>query len=783
MIDRRETPSLLGYDFGYLANWLDNGLRYRYPGDDQTFEEISIWDIVTSWPTISSFSGTVSGKNFQQSTMSTFTIKNTNIILHKPSVTATTGFECDGKTNVAFSPTAEYEGFLNIGTHTSVSIKGDKVKQGRPNMNGHTNCAFGSSLYATTGFECDGKTNVAFSADVNYNINFRMDGSTACQFTGNAEFPGLFNIGGETMMSTDYRWTGAGLFDCTGHTSMAITAAQYYAGFFAWTGHTAVAITAHQVYAGFIFLDGIGSCNFSNTHRTRNVTIDINGHTNCTFETADQILGFIHMDGHTNWNLNTSLLPFIEIVCTGVGDLFIAAQKGVFQGFPALGHTNMHIGANARFGGLLQWFTGIGGDMRVRAHREITIGFECTGDTTFTIETATDQFGTVFFLPDSELVSIGSYVYNDTASVTSTSVLSLTSKEIVLGPQYLFGTIINQTLFGSPDFGPTFSSFFTTSGIKSTSQGGPNFLGCMETMFAFGFNRSMETITEQPLFDNTRLEWIRIPLFVSDVIDNTQISNSIGFSLSGVSAIGGDGVLGTEQDEYVTFSVLTHALLTQEVMEILATGNPPVRMSAINYEMLWIPDSHCRNTQTVEEVLYLANLAAIEQEATECLAGGDGGEALIDQVALEMIYSIKAFVVATMATLEALQGPGNPDVLSTLTTMEVLTLNQIVFFCTAYIQQVAVAAVGNANPHALVESVVVEQIFGGASKALVESVVAEALGNGNSNADIQQVAIAELNNSTTTPVSVEQIAVEFLVRPEFDGTVGALVNNPHYHFG
>ena len=41
--------------------------------------------------------------------------------------------------------------------------------------------------------------------------------------------------------------------------------------------------------------------------------------------------------------------------------------------------------------------------------------------------------------------------------------------------------------------------------------------------------------------------------------------------------------------------------------------------------------------------------------------------------------------------------------------------------------------------------------------------------------------MSELNNSTTMAGCIQQIAVEMLVKPEFDGTVGSLVNNPHYH--
>jgi hypothetical protein len=412
--------------------------------------------------------------------------------------------------------------------------------------------------------------------------------------------------------------------------------------------------------------------------------------------------------------------------------------------------------------------------------RQVNATFTCNGNTSVFISTSTDQFGTVIFLPDSELNCVGSFIFADGVTFPAASDVSLANTNFLLGPDYLFGIIANQTLFGSPDFASIFSGSFTMSGTTSSSAGGPNYLGCIDVEYVFGFNRSMETALNQPLEDNTRAEWDLLPLFVGEALNNTQISNSVGFTNSGIAAIGGDGVLGEEINDYVTFSILTHALLTQEVMEVLATGNPNVRVTAINYEMLWIPTSHCRNTQVVEEVLYLANLAAIQQAAIEGLGGGDGGEALLDQVAIEAIYSIKAFVLMTQATLEMLQGPGDPSGLTTQITMEVLTLNQLVEFSSAYIQQVAIASVCSGHPNAVVAQVAIEELYTNGGNSRLESVAIEGLGNGNSDAAIQEVALATLNNAAITPAGVNQIAIEMLVKPGFDGTVGSMINNPHY---
>ena len=291
----------------------------------------------------------------------------------------------------------------------------------------------------------------------------------------------------------------------------------------------------------------------------------------------------------------------------------------------------------------------------------------------------------------------------------------------------------------------------------------------------------VSSIVPPALQDFLNGQWGRYPFFVREAIDITEIGTGVAFTLDGITAYGGMGVLGEDKEEYVIFAPLTNARLTQQIMEVLATGIPSVRMTQANYEMLWIPASYTRCTQVVEEVLYLANLGAIQQAAIETLAGGDGGECLLQQAAIEAIYSIKAYVLMTQMTLEALQGPDNPNVRMTQTIMEVLSLNQIAQYASANIQQVAIAALHNDNPDAHIQQVAVENLFNNQGFARIQQAAVETLGTGNSNARLQQVAIAELNNSTTMAGCIQQIAVEMLVRPGFDGTVGALISNPHYH--
>jgi hypothetical protein len=384
---------------------------------------------------------------------------------------------------------------------------------------------------------------------------------------------------------------------------------------------------------------------------------------------------------------------------------------------------------------------------------------------------------------DQLMTLVGTFIYSDGSThPTASSSMVMQGTAFPLGTDYLWGIIADKTGFGSPDYLPVFSGSFINSG-KTARGGFANDLGEVKYKYAYGFSRQMKRTLNQPVLDNTREEWVRFNFFVTEAIDNTQISNSIGFTNSGISAIGGDGFVGRDKEEYVTFSVLTHAFLTQENMEILTAGISKVHLTQVNFEMLWIPPSYCRNTQTVEEVLYLANLAAIEQTAVETMANSTSASrhALLDQVAIEMIHTIRAAVLFTQQTLEAFQGPGNPSVLMTQNVMEILTLNQLVQYAAANIQQVAIATAHNGSPNGIVEQIAIEDLFNNAGNSRLEQVALEAVTNGNSDAVIQQVAVAEVNNSTTFHGCVQQVAIEMLIKPEFDPTVSSLIVNPKYH--
>ena len=775
MNQHREAPSMLGYNYSYITEWLDDGNRFRYPADNTPWTKFVLWDVVTDLVQESTFTGTLSSKTFRNSTMSTVDLKQINGV-YTPVVVVATGWEGDGKTNVAILGAGEFESTIDVGCSASVAINGVKVKQTGWEGDGKTNCAWASSLYGTTGWEGDGATDCEFS----YEPILPISGSTDCQFTPFLYVGGRFEGDGATVVEFTAHQVYAGFFSWNGETNCEITAAQVYAGFFSWNGETNCEITAAQEYAGFIFMQGVGTCNIQ-PFVMHYDSFECDGATDVEFTERSLIQGFFECDGTTNVSWIGEYLPIVEIVCTGVGDLFINGLKGIFQGFTANGETIVSITANAKYEGFLQWYTGIGTNVSFLPYREISDRFECDGDTSMTINSAQNVDGTAIFLTDSSLSLIGSFEYDGTVTFTGGTLMVNNSHYYPLGAEYLWGIISNQTETGSPDFVPIFSGSFTISGVTSTSQGGPTLLGRMNVKNAFGFNRAMDNLLYQPAQEFTRQEWVRFPFFVTEAVDVTQISDTVAFTLDGITSQGGDGWLGEDKEEYVLFSVLTHALLTQETMEILAAGNPSVHVTQVNYEMLWIPASFVHCTQTVTEILYLANLGAIQQAAVETLAGGDGGECLLQQAAIEAIYSIKAYVLMTQMTLEALQGPDNPNVRMTQTVMEVLSLNQIAQFAAANIQQVAVAALHNDNPNAFIQAIAIEQIGNNLGFARIQQAVVEALGNGNSNARLQQVAIAELNNSTTMAGCIQQIAVEMLVKPEFDGTVGSLVNNPHYH--
>lgn len=690
----------------------------------------------------------------------------------------------DGTSTVSILASQISHSNINMNGVGSWVMNASKSWAGTVNMDGHTNVSIVPNRLKFSGFEADGITDFRITDTAELQFGFEGDGKTDFSITPFRFSNGIWSGDGKTDFALTVQVINGEFLVFDGRTNVSFTANETYTfgNTFNMDGHTAEAITARQSYAGRPIMDGSTAMVIPTTIATFSGQPRMDGHTQFTLDTVADYFIRMNMDGHTNVADHAAYIPKIQIVITGVGDSFIAGVSAYQTNLHMDGATNITTVARFNAAGFFQIFTGLQTDVHITPNKVVNVHMHMDGSCSVFVQTAADQFGEVVFDQINQLMTaVGSFIFSDGSMFpAASSNLILHGTDFTLGPDYLWGIIKNKTGFGSPDYLPVFSGTFTNTG-KVARGNSINDLGATSVKYAFGFSRQAKDLYDKKIEDNTREEWVRFNFFVSEALDNTEISNTIGFTNSGVTAIAEGGYVGFDRASYVTFSVLTHALLTQENMEVLATGNPFVRMSQFNYEMLWIPDSHCRNTQTVEEVLYLANLAAIQQMAVETISDGGSRNALLDQVALEMLYTIKAAVIATQATLEALQGPANPSVQSTQQVMEVLTLNQLVQFAAANIQQVAVATAHNGNPNARLIQSALENLFNNAGNSRVESTAVEALGNGNSDAVVNQVTVAEVNNSTTFAGACEQVAVEMLVRPEFDGTVGSLVNNPRYH--
>ena len=493
--------------------------------------------------------------------------------------------------------------------------------------------------------------------------------------------------------------------------------------------------------------------------------MNMDGATNVSIIGEFVVESGVLMDGSTNFDITARQYFAANLTMDGVSDVVVAETNTIFAG-------ELFIDA------------GVSTDVQITPLRIVNVFLNMDGSADVFLQIAQTQFGEIVFDQiNQELNALGSYIFNDgsihpTANVNAT----FNSKHIPLGPDYIWGIIEKATGYGSPDFVPLSLSSFTTFGKTGVNLVGPNQLGYHKHKYAFGFSRPTAAFYDKRTQDFTREEWVRFNFFVDSAVDFSQISSSTGFTSSGISGIAGSGLVGRDIEKYVTFSILTHGIMTQTNYEAISSGDPSARITQSNYEMLWLPDSNVFTTQAVGEVLYLANLAAIQQVAAEAIAGSLDAQryGVVNQVAVEMMHTIKASGLITQASVEGIQGEADPNVNITAASFEVLTYAQQFFNATAVIQQVAVEQMAIGDPNAIINSVAIEEMNNSAPTARINSEAIESIHNSDRNGLVQQIAVEEINNGQGNGL-VQQIAIEMLVRPEFDPTVAGLVNNPKFH--
>jgi len=311
------------------------------------------------------------------------------------------------------------------------------------------------------------------------------------------------------------------------------------------------------------------------------------------------------------------------------------------------------------------------------------------------------------------------------------------------------------------------------------ARSGDDIIGIMEYKRGVGFTRQTLAYNRLAMESDITFEYVRFPLFVDDEIDFVQISTSVGFTADGITAIGGHGIVGRFEEEYVTLAILTNARLTQASLEILALGNPRVDLTQCCFEMLWIPNSNGLCTQVVEEILYLANVAVVNGDAIEALAAGTGGNLYDNFVGVEVLGSIHANTLMSQATKEVL-ATGDPYARVSQVTEEVIVYSQLISYSNVDLQAVVIETIMAPAGNLDVQSVTLEIIENSRGDLDVNAVAIEIVHNDLANLDVNAVSLEEINNTATRNLCVEGVSVECLVLFETDYTVASLVNNPRY---
>lgn len=692
---------------------------------------------------------------------------------------------------------------MNMDGTSSVAINGTQVAQSGIIMDGTFSWTLNAIKSYAADLTMDGATNVAISADKISYGPWNADGTTDVEITtyGVFDISMLFEAAATMDISADRigfgPWNGDGATDCQisvyqiqagnltmdGVTDVSIDARQIYAdNTFTMDGRTNVAITAYQAYALNLTMDGTCNVVVANTVSILSGTFTCDGTASQTLDTVADFFVEIRADGATNLTQTYAFYPIIQIVITPVGDMFVLGEIAAKAGFNADGATNVAVTARLNAVGEMNLITGIRTDVTVGASKIVYASMNMDGVANVYFQVAQDQFGEgTISQVDQTLTALGTFILDGAATITSSSTVTAPNSRLYpSAPDYIWGVIED----GVDEFTQISSQSFTASGKSAVSGSGPSALGYFKHKNAYGFTRTMLQYYPHKQRDNTRYELVRIDLNVANAIDFTQILDTVGFTASGISAIGGNGIVGRDIEARAIFSAVTNVVLTQTNYEAISDGNARVAMTQCVFEMLWIPDPVANMTQLAAEILYLANLAAVNQTAVEALAGSssDQRHAITQQVAVEMLHPIKARSMITQVAIEgAQQSNPDPPVNVTEVTLEILTYAQQFFNATAIDQQVAVEGLATGNPKVAINHTAVEILNTGDPKARVQQVAVETVHNNENKVRVQQVAVEEVNNSTTTGGATHQIAIEMLVRPEYDPTVAGLVNNPKFH--
>ena len=710
-------------------------------------------------------------------TMSLFRHHRKKAVYRSPGALVQADFEMDGATDVSVAGSSLFLSGVTADGTSSCAITGIHSIAGLINADGVVDVSINAEQVYEGTLDITGQTDVEITDTSYLDEGWQADGVGTCEIDGQWVGGGVFDITGQTDFEMDGNEAN-GRIEIEGITDVAIDSNVNYAdNFFTMDGVTDFSINAAKQYAASLTMDGVADIAFANTILVANASITMDGATNWVVDAVADYTNYFNMDGIADVAISASFQPSVTIVCTGVGDLFYEGEVEAVGGWNADGTTNVSFTGNLQAVGLLEWYTGIRTDVAISGKKDVDAYINMDGSVDVYIDVAQDVFGEVIFDQiEQGLSALGTFEYEGSIVPIAISTLTVNGKHIPLGTDYVWGIVDNTQTTGAST---GLDDSFTTS--SKTARGPiPSPFGRMNKKFAYGFSRPASSFLRKPLRDNTSLEWVRFNFFVDNALDFTGIDDTIGFTASGITSIGSSTLAGRIKEEYVTFSVLTTARSTQQTLEILASGDPPVDVTQVCYEMLWIPEASAFNTQTAMEVLYLANLAAIKQVAVETV-GIIPSSLVVQQVAIEMMHSVKAATQVTQITEEILNGGGDPSVQMTAANLEILTREQVALFAAAIVSQVGTETLHDGDPTTSVIHSSLEAMHNSDPKArhIHESV--ETMHNNDRNARTNHVAIEEIGNSITQSACVNHIAVEILVKSEVDPTVASLVNNPRYH--
>jgi hypothetical protein len=346
----------------------------------------------------------------------------------------------------------------------------------------------------------------------------------------------------------------------------------------------------------------------------------------------------------------------------------------------------------------------------------------------------------------------------------------------------MYGGIVTNNRFVEPQ--ETIAGSMVLSGV--TARFSDLYSGYYDRRLVWGYTNYPAANFRQPRSVlMTGYDWSSVNLNVYSVMeeDVTPTSSTLG----GVTSWTSDFYSGYTANQVGTLDTLTYARATQVVSEVLAQVSSNARLSQVAHEVLVSPGSRARHTQTAVEVLRQINVGWIQQEAVEAIGNQISAlrYALIQQCAVEVMYSIKAKVNLTQVATELLKGANpNPPVNVTSVATEVLRQRTEIDTTPSFVQQVALESLRNApNPPAVINHMALEYVVQPYPPAVINHVALEWFRNATSiPAVINHVALEKSRTADITPALVHHIAVEILVRPEFDPTVSSLINNPKFYF-